>query len=62
MEGNIEQSFDCTGLFPAYDHAYCRIKGNIVHVQLFTETTQFQIEMNIDRIANFLERCRREQQ
>jgi hypothetical protein len=66
MEGNIRQAFDCSDLFPEYAHAHCRVRSNTAYVQLWTEQWTekgftVSIEMNVDKISNFLEQCRKHQ-
>lgn len=59
---DVRKPFDCTELFPGYNHARCQVKGSVAQVQLLTETATLNLEMNIDRIHMFLERCRAAQQ
>jgi hypothetical protein len=58
----MEQAFDCSDLFTATNiHAHCRVADNTATVQLITPEEELYLELNIDKISNFLEQCRKQQ-
>jgi hypothetical protein len=58
----MEQAFDCSELFTATNiHAHCRVTDNTATVQLVTPEEELYLELNIDKISNFLEQCRKAQ-
>jgi len=62
MEGSeIKQAFDCSDLFPDFDHAHCRVDGDKASIQLWVRSESYpsELRLNIDKISNFLDQCRR---
>jgi hypothetical protein len=65
--------FDCSEVFPHYKRADCVVLGNSARIRLyFNETApdpetrilgekHFHLDMDVDKLANFLEQCRRQQ-
>ena len=52
--------FDCSDLFPGYDSADASVKEDRVIVRVWSGGTYALIEMVTDKIASFLDECRRQ--
>jgi hypothetical protein len=53
--------FDCSALFPHYDSADAVVIENSVRIRLWKAGTHSHLNMDVDKIANFLESCRKQQ-
>jgi hypothetical protein len=53
--------FDCSDLFPHYEKADCVVIENSARIRLWQGGTHTHLDMDVDKIANFLDRCRVQQ-
>ena len=52
---------DCSELFPHYDSADFVVIENSARIRLWSGGTHTHLDMNVDKIAAFLDRCRSQQ-
>lgn len=57
----MAEPFDCSELFPHYEKADCVVIENSARIRLWQGGTHSHIDMEVDKISMFLERCRSRQ-
>lgn len=53
--------FDCSALFPQYERADCVVIENSARIRLWQGGTHTHLNLDVDKIAQFLEDCRKQQ-
>lgn len=54
--------FDCSDVFPDYDHADAVVIESSVRVRLWSGGTHSHLTIDADKVSNFLEKVRRQQE
>jgi hypothetical protein len=55
-------AFDCSEVFPKVEHADCVVIGNSARIRLWEGHSHTHLVIDVDKISNFLERCRQQQE